>query len=62
MGHDGLIFDDVGWWSGFKKGDDRIDDVDIGLGYIVEGMGTNNQVAPAHGASIISVVDGGRIL
>ena len=34
---DSLICDDVGWWSGFKKYGDYIDDVDIGLGNIVEG-------------------------
>ena len=64
MGQDVLVFDVVGWWSGFNKGSDSIDDVDIGLRDIIEGTGTNNLVAPSHGASIgyfIVVVDGGDI-
>ena len=47
-----------------KKGGNGIGDVDIGLGGIVEGMGTNNQVAPDHGAPIgyyIIVLDGRKI-
>ena len=31
LGQDSFIFDEVGWWSGFKKGGNRIYDVDIGL-------------------------------
>ena len=56
--------DDVGLWSGFKKGDDSIYRVDIGLHNIVEIMGTNNQVGSAHVSSIgfsSIVFDGGRI-
>ena len=45
LGQDGIICEDVGWWSGFNKVDDRIYDVDIGLHDIVEGMGSNNQVS-----------------
>ena len=44
LGKDGLICDDVGWWSGLKKCGYGIGDVDIGLLYIVDGMGINNQV------------------
>ena len=29
LGQDGLIFDDVGWWSGLNKVGDSIYDVDI---------------------------------
>ena len=65
LGQDGLIFYDVGWCSGFNNGCDVIDNVDMGLGDIVKGMGTNNQVAPSHrlpiGSSII-LVHGGRIM
>ena len=64
LGQDGIICDDVGWWSGFNEGGDSIEDIAIGLGYIVEFMGTNNQVDPSHGAPIgssIIAVDGGRI-
>ena len=49
LGQDDIICDDVGWWSGLNKCGDIIDNVDIGLRYIVEVMGTNNQVATAHG-------------
>ena len=65
LGQDGLIYDDVGWWSGRNKGYDRIENIGIGLGDIVEVIGTNNQVAPYHGSPIgssVIVVDGGRIL
>ena len=61
---DGLICYDVGWLSWLKEGDDSNYEVDIGLCDIVEGMGTNNQVAPSHGVPIISsiiVVYGGGI-
>ena len=64
LGQDGIICDDVGWWSGFNNGGDRIYGVDIGLHNIVEVMETNNQVDPAHGAPIgssVIVVDGGII-
>ena len=47
----------------FKKGGDGIEDVGIGLGDIVEGIGINNQLSPPHvspiGSSVI-VVDGGN--
>ena len=65
LGQDGLIWDDVGWWSGLKKVGDRIYDFVIGLWDIVEGMGSYNQVVPSHRAPIgysILVADGGRIL
>ena len=42
LGQDGLVCDDIGWLSGFKKGGNRIDDVDIGFWNAMEGMGTNN--------------------
>ena len=61
---DDLIFDNIGWWSGFNKGGYGFDDVDIGIGYIMKGAGTNNQVYPHHGALIgssIIVVGGGSI-
>ena len=64
MGQDGLIFDDVSWWSGFKKGGDVIYDVDIGLRSIAKVMRPKNQVNPSHGAPIVSsaiVLDGGII-
>ena len=35
LGQDGLICDDVGWWSGLNKGGDIIYNVDIGFGDIV---------------------------
>ena len=65
LGQYGLIFDDVGWWSGFNKGGHGIDIVDICLGDIVEGMGNKNQVTPPHGypiGSSVIVFDGGMIL
>ena len=65
LGQDGIICDGVGWWSGSNKGGNRIYDVDIGLCNIVEGMGDNSQVYPAHGGPIgysVIVVDGGKIL
>ena len=61
---DGLICDDVVWWSRFNKGGDSIYKVDIGLHDIVEGMESNNEVVPVHGAPIGSSVilfDGDRI-
>ena len=61
---DDLICDDAGWWSGLNKGGDIIDNSEIGLGDIVERMGTNSQFDPSHGESIgysIIVVDSGRI-
>ena len=65
LGKDGLFCDDVGWCSGFNKGGDGIDGVDIVLGNIMEGMGNNKQVDPTHvvpiGSSII-VVYGGKIM
>ena len=48
LGKDGLICDDVGWWSGFNKGGNSINGVGIGLNDIVEGMGTNNQITSSH--------------
>ena len=65
MGQDSLICDNVCLWGGFKKGNDSIDNIDIGLGKILEGVGTNKQVYPFHGEPIqssIIVVDGGRIM
>ena len=56
LGKDGIICDDVGWWIGFNKGSDSIDDVDIDLVNITEGTGTNNQVDSSHGALIGSVI------
>ena len=61
----GIICDDVGWWSGFKKVGNSIYDVEIGLHRTVEGMGINNQVDPTHGypiGSSIILVDVGRIM
>ena len=46
LGQDGIICDDVGWWSGFNKGGNIIDAVDIEFWNTVEGMLTNNEVAP----------------
>ena len=65
LGQDGLIFDDVGWWSGLNKGNNIIYDVDIILPDILEGMGDKNLIDPYHRAPIgspIILVDGGRIL
>ena len=64
MGQGGIICDDVGWWSGLNKGGDSIDDVYIGLGVIVKGMGTKNHVGTSHGVPIgssVILIDGGRI-
>ena len=65
LGQDGIICDDVGWWSELNNCGDSIYDVGISLRDIVEGMGANNQVVPYHrgpiGSSAIEV-DGGRIL
>ena len=64
MVQDGLICDDVGWWSEINKGGDRIYDIDIVLCDILEGMWANSQVVLVHGSPIGSsgiVVDGGRI-
>ena len=52
LGQDGLICDDVGWWSALNKGSYGIDDVDIGFGKIMQGMGTNNKVDPLDGVLI----------
>ena len=49
---DGLICDDDVWCSGLNKGGDIIYDVGIGLHGIVEGMGSNKHVVPAHGSPI----------
>ena len=56
LGQDGIICDDVGCFIGFNKGSYGIDDFDIGLGKIMEGTGTNNQVAPSHGTSVGSLI------
>ena len=64
LGQDGLICDDVGWWSGFNKGGYGIGNICRCIVNIVEGMGNSNKVAPPHGATIgsyIMVVDGERI-
>ena len=64
LGQDGLICGDVGWWIRFDKVSDVVDDVNIGIGNIMEGTDINNQDDPSHGASIISfviVIDGGKI-
>ena len=58
----GLICDNVSWLIGLVS--DGVDDVDIGLGNIMEGTGSNNQVLPSHGSLIVSfviIVDGGGI-
>ena len=63
LGQDVIICDNVGWWSGFNKGVGIIQNINIGLGYIVKGMVTNNQVDLSRGALIGSsliVVDGRR--
>ena len=31
LGQYGLIFDDIGWWSGISKGGDSTYDIDTGL-------------------------------
>ena len=41
---DGLICDNVGWWSGFNKYGDRIYDIDMGLSEIVEFMDPTNRL------------------
>ena len=46
------FFDDVGWWIGFNKGSDVVEDVDIGLVKIMEGTRNNNKVDKSHGALI----------
>ena len=38
----GIICDDVGWWVGFNKGGNSIDDVAIGFCNTVEVMRTSN--------------------
>ena len=65
MSQDGFIYNYVGWWIGFNKGSDGIDNIDMGLGDIIEGPDTKNQVDPSHGASISNftiLVHGGDIL
>ena len=65
LGQDGLICDDVGWWSGFNKCGNIIDDVEIGFYNTVEGMGTNNYIVTPHGSPIgssIIIVYGARFL
>ena len=42
LGKDGLILNDVVWWIGPNISGNGIGDVDIGLGKIMEGMGTKN--------------------
>ena len=54
---DGIICDDVGWWSGFNKVRDGVDNVDIGIGNIMEGTGSNNQSDPYHIASNVSFIN-----
>ena len=64
MGQDGIICDYVGFWIGFNKGVNIIDDVDMVFWNTAEGMGTNNWIFPAHGAPIrfsVIGVGGGRI-
>ena len=53
---DGIVCNDVGWWSGFNKVSFGVDNIDIDLEDITEGTGTNNQVDTSHGASIGSFV------
>ena len=65
LGQYSLIYDNVGWWSGFNKGGDGVDGFEIYLGNIIEDTGTNNQVALFYGEMVgffVIVVDGGRIL
>ena len=64
LGQDCLICDDVGLCSGLNRVGYSIYDIGIGLRNIVEGIVTNNMVAPTHGAPIGSYnieVDDGRI-
>ena len=64
LGQDGFMCDDVSWWRRFNKISDGVNDVDVGHVEIMEFVGTNNQVAPSHGASIgyfVIVVDVGSI-
>ena len=49
LGKDGIICDNIGWWSGLNKGSDGVDDIGIVLVEIMEGMGTNNKVTTPHG-------------
>ena len=42
LGQNGLIFDDVGWKGGFKKGGNGIDDIYIVICNTFNGMETNN--------------------
>ena len=58
----GIICVDVAWCSGFKKGVYNIYNFYIGLHDIVEGIGSNSQVDPSHGAPICSsiIVGDGR--
>ena len=39
---DGLICDDVGWWSGLEKGGNIINNVDVGFCNTVKFIGSNN--------------------
>ena len=39
---DGLVCDDVCWWSRFNKGDDIVYVIVVWLRNIVEGKGSNN--------------------
>ena len=42
LGQDGLVCDDVCWWSRFNKGDDIVYVIVVWLRNIVEGKGSNN--------------------
>ena len=64
LGKDGIIGDDVGRRSGFNKVRNDVGNSVIELDAIMEDTGTNNQVAPSHGAPIgyfIIAVEGGGI-
>ena len=61
---DVIICNDIGWWSSSNKSSYDINDIDVGIGKIVEGAGADNQVFPSHRASsssFIIVVDAGRL-
>ena len=56
LSQDGLIDDDVDWWSWFEKISNIINNVDIGFCNTVEFIGSNNANFPSHGAPIGSSV------
>ena len=61
---DGLICDDVGWWSGFKNVGNSIYNFGVGFCNTVKFIGANNYIVSSHGAQsgyVVAVVGIGVI-